>query len=398
MHYRRNVLKSEEYKTTITRRKFIKDGLFLGLSLPLLTSGLSACHSNHIRRNSKNKKLNILILGGTSFLGPHQIAYALSRGHSITTFTRGKTKPSIYQEQYEQVEQLIGDRANNLNALQGRRWDVVIDNSGRDSEWTRQSANLLKNQADLYVYISSTGVYYPYLQAGIDENTPVLTKDPVKPITKGKTQKDSYGVMKAKSELATINAFGENRSIIVRPTYMIGPADQTDRFIYWPVRLSRGGEIMVPGKPTDPVQYIDVRDVAEWVIHLAETHSSGIYNAVGPEKPQSMSDFIDKAKKSFDVDSRFVFIEDYQFLAENKIYGIIPWLLTDENYYGSARIDNTKAIHSGLQFRDLSASIKDTYQWWISDALTAERRNQFELKPGSILMNEKSLLERWKNR
>ncbi len=337
-------------------------------------------------------------MGGTSFLGPHQIAYALSRGHSITTFTRGKTKPSIYQEQYKQVEQLIGDRSNNLSALEGRHWDVVIDNSGRDSEWTRQSASLLKNQAELYVYISSTGVYYPYVQADVDENTPVLTKDPVVSATQDKTQKDSYGVMKAKSELATINAFGESRSIIVRPTYMIGPADQTDRFIYWPVRLSRGGEIMVPGKPSDPVQYIDVRDISEWIIRLAEDNRSGIYNAVGPKKPQSMSGFIDKAKKSFDVDSRFLFIDDYQFLAENKIYAVIPWLLSDENFYGSARINNTKAIDSGLQFRDISKSIKDTYQWCISDALTEERRNQFELKPGSILMNEKSILERWKNR
>jgi 2'-hydroxyisoflavone reductase len=205
-----------------------------------------------------------------SFLGPHQIAYALKRGHSISTFTRGKTLPSVHQELFANVEQLIGDREDDLSALENGQWDVVIDNSGRKTEWTQKSAQLLKDKAKFYLYTSSTGVYYPYLKDNIDEESKVLLQEP----TELKESEDEldywYGVMKATSEQATIKAFGVERSIIVRPTYMMGPADKTDRFIYWPIRLPKGGEILVPGKTADPVEYIDVRDVAEWMIRLAE--------------------------------------------------------------------------------------------------------------------------------
>ena len=382
-------------KNTKTRRKFIKDSLMLGFGLPLLGNSLMACKSNSKQKNA-GSHLKILILGGTSFLGPHQIAYALLRGHKITTFTRGKTKPSIYQDVYKNVEQLIGDRENDLKSLENRQWDVVIDNSGRDAQWTKKSASLLKDQADFYLYISSTGVYYPYLEAGVDENTKVLLKDPIAPANKALKRDDSYGVMKAKSEVETIKAFGQQRSIIVRPTYMIGPADKTDRFIHWPVRLSRGGEIMIPGKLNDPVQYVDVRDVAEWTIRLAEEKRAGTYNAVGPKSAQSMPEFINQAKKAFDVESTFIQVDDYEFLKANQIFYIVPWLLPDEDFYASARINNQKAINAGLTFRDLKDTVKDTYQWWISDALTDTRRNEFELKSNGILQREKSILEKWK--
>lgn len=389
-------------KKSITRRNFIKKGIVFGVGLPILGNSLVSCFSKSEQNKTVDKrvqdKLRILILGGTSFLGPHQIAYAISRGHSISTFTRGKTKPTIYTDLYKNVEQLIGDRKNDLTALENGKWDVVIDNSGHNAEWTKKSASLLKDKAGIYLYTSSTGVYYPYLGSNIDEGTKLLLKEPENVEDKEMKMDYWYGVMKANSEIETIKAFGQDRSIIVRPTYMMGPADKSDRFIYWPIRLSRGGEIMVPGKNNDPVQYIDVRDVAEWMIRLAEEKLNGTYNAVGPKNSQTMSEFIDNAKEVFDIESTLINIDDYKFLKENRVPYLIPWLPFEGNNYGSARINNKKGVKNGLTFRDLRDSIKDTYQWWYSDSLTDERRNEFELKPDSILLREKSIIENWQNR
>jgi len=387
-------------KNSKTRRTFIKNGLVLGLGLPYLGNNLISCVSNSEQKESAAKNvqgnLRILILGGTSFLGPHQIAYAMSRGHSISTFTRGKTIPTIYTDLYKNVEPLIGDRNDNLTALENGEWDVVIDNSGHNAEWTKKSAALLKDKAGIYLYTSSTGVYYPYLGSDIDEKTKLLLKEPEDIVDEDLKMEYGYGVMKANSEIETIKAFGQDRSIIVRPTYMMGPADKSDRFIYWPIRLSRGGEIMVPGKSNDPVQYIDVRDVAEWMIRLAEEKLAGTYNAVGPKNSQSIHEFINHASEAFDVESTFVNIDDYEFLQENNVHYIVPWIMPEGNNYGSARINNQRGIENGLTFRNLKESIKDTYQWWTSDALTDERRNKFELKPNSILSREKSIIENWR--
>jgi 2'-hydroxyisoflavone reductase len=177
---------------------------------------------------------------------------------------------------------------------------------------------------------------------------------------------------------------------------MFGPGDKTDRFIHWPIRLAKEGEILVPGKKDDPVQYVDVRDVAEFMIRLAEQKNYGTYNAVGPTNKESMYDFVNKAKGTFDVENDLVYIDDYDFLEENKIYYIIPWIMQDKYNYGSARINNSLAKENGLVFRDLKTSIKETHDWWYSDNLTDERRAKFEQRKGSILVREKELIKKWK--
>ena len=383
-----------------TRRQLIQKGIKAGVVLPFLGYNLISCTAKKegetATENSSIIPMKILILGGTSFLGPHQIAYAISRGHSVSTFTRGKTKPTVYPELFKQVEQLIGDRENDLTALEKGEWDLVIDNSGRRVEWTKKTAELLKDRAGLYLYTSSTGVYYPYLGNDIKEDTELIYEIPDDLSDEYAKMEYGYGIMKTKSEIATINAFKKDRSIIVRPTYMVGPADRLDRFIYWPVRLSRGGEIMVPGKADDLVQYIDVRDVAEWMIRLAEEKAVGTYNAVGPKNAQTMHEFIAEAKKAFDVESTFVNIDDYGFLKANKVEYIVPWIMAEGNNYGSARINNQKAIVAGLTFRDLKDTMSDIYNWWHSDALTQERRDKFEKKPESVLLREKEVVEKWK--
>lgn len=377
--------------TKTSRRTFISTTIKAGLTIPFLSSGLLSCYS------SPANKLNILILGGTSFLGPHQIAYALERGHSVSIFTRGKTKPTIHKALFDQVEQLVGDRNDNLKALENRKWDAVIDNSGRQVEWTRKTAELLKDNCGIYLYTSSTGVYYPYINSEFKESSKVVDAIPEN-ITADQKPDYDYGVMKTNSEQEAITHFGANRTIVVRPTYMVGPADRTNRFMHWPLRLSQGGETLVPGKENDQVQYMDVRDVADWMIRLIEDKKSGIFNAVGPRGSQTMYSFINNAKEAFDKPTKIIQIDDYDFLIENNIYYMIPWVMPTGNYAGTSKINNSKAIENGLTFRPLKETILDIYNWWHSDAVSRDRRNKFMSDPNSVLNREKEILEKWKVR
>ncbi len=385
----------------IKRRTFLDTSFKASLALPFLHPLLLSCQANDSQQSRgsqlNSKKLNILILGGTSFLGPNQIAYAMERGHKISTFTRGKTQPSIYQDLFENVESLIGDREDNLTALEGRKWDAVIDNSGRKVEWTKQTVELLKDNCGLYVYTSSTGVFYPYLGNDFKEEMEVLHAVPEE-VNEGDKYIYDYGVMKANSEQEAIKGFGKDRAIIVRPTYMIGPADRTNRFIHWPLRLSKGGEVLVPGKKEDRVQYIDVRDIAEWMIRLIENKQTGIFNGVGPKGRKNIYDFVEEAKQAFNVNHTFVKIDDYDFLKTQNVEYIVPWIMPLGNNEGTAKINNEKAKAHGLTFRPVEQSVKDTYDWWNSEAVDEERRKAYGSNPDSILNREASIIEAWKGR
>lgn len=387
-------------KDKASRRTFIKSGLQAGLALPFLGTSLSCDQKDAPEEGASGEAaggLDILILGGTSFLGPHQIAYAVQRGHRITTFTRGKTQPTIYRELFEQVTPLIGDRSNDLTALENKTWDAVIDNSGHNAAWTRDSAALLSDQAGLYLYTSSTGVFYPYLGENIKEDAELLLVEPEGIEDEAMKTEYWYGVMKANSELEAEKAFGANRTIVVRPTYMIGPADKSNRFIHWPVRLAKGGEVMVPGKSEDPVQYMDVRDVAEFMIRLIEQKKAGTYNAAGPKNPQGIRSFVEEARQAFDAPSTLIQVDDYHFLQQQQVADLVPWIMPVGNNYGSARISNERAVQAGLQFRPLPGTVKDTYDWWYSDALSEAQRNEFELDPETVLMRERAILGAWKD-
>src|SRR5690242_1284476 len=253
-----------------TRREFLKASL-LAAALP------------RIVRVQRNKSLDILVLGGTGFIGPHLVRHAVARGHRVTIFTRGRHDAKLP----DSVARLIGDRNGQLDALKGRRWDAVVDDSATNPEWVRMSTELLKEAVGAYLFTSSTGVYYPYLRRGLDESSSVRydADDP-------KDGSATFGVAKALCERQTLGGFG-NRAVVVRPTYIVGPGDTSDRFPYWPVRLARGGEVLAPGRRDDPVQFIDVRDLAEFMVHLLEEKRSGIYNVVGPRSPMTVSAFYD---------------------------------------------------------------------------------------------------------
>jgi 2'-hydroxyisoflavone reductase len=336
--------------------------------------------------------LRILILGGTSFLGPHQIRYALERGHAISTFTRGRTDPSLFPEVFDSVEQLIGDRENDLEALRGRSWDAVIDNSGAQTRWTRDSAQLLEDSVGSYLYVSSTGVYYPYLTTEIGEDTEVDTVDG----SGGENGSAAYGVMKATSEMAAREAFGADRTLVIRPGYIVGPADRSDRFTYWPVRFHRGGEILAPGKKTDQVQMIDVRDLTEWMIRLLEAGASGVFNATGPGFPLSMEAFMYGMRATTSSVLSFTWIEDYAFLQEQRLTFAIPWLMPVDDHVGSQRIDVSRAVAHGLTYRPMAVTAMDTLDWWHSENVSDERRAapRFVLTPE----REAEILAAWKAR
>lgn len=396
--FKLNRMKNDQQKNN-SRRKFIQKGITLGALLPLAGKSLmaSAAAPEMNKVGKALQPLKILILGGTSFLGPHQIAYALKRGHSVSIFTRGRTKPTVQKDIFSDVEQLIGDRENNLEALRGRKWDLVIDNSGNKLKWVKDAVALLKDSADMYMYTSSTGVYYPYLGKDIKEDTKPVLKVP-EGITKVQFGEYDYGVMKANSEIEVLNGFGRNRSIIVRPTYIIGPGDLTDRFTYWPERLARGGEVMLPGKVNDPVQYIDVRDVANWMIRLAEDRKAGTYNAVGPASATGMHAFVYGAHAAFNSEVNFVLIPDYDFLTKHDILDAIPWIMPVGDNVGSALVNNKFSIANGLTFTPLAESVRDIHAWWNSDAVTEAKRTNMISGANALMSKEKKIIADWKAR
>ncbi len=369
-----------------TRREFLKASAAAGGALTL-GLGSYACAP-------PNRSLNILILGGTNFTGPHLVRNALERGHSVSIFTRGLREPTINKPMFEQVERLIGDRADNLEALEGKTWDAVIDNSGSRVEWTTASAQLLKDADDLYMYTSSTGVYLPYLGMDITEDTELVLEDPPEI---PEERRPTYGVMKSLSEIEARKAFGEDRAIIVRPTYIVGPADPTNRWQYWPIRIQRGGEVFVPGMEDDPVQYIDARDLAEFMITLIENRTAGTFNVAGPASPMGMHDFVRGVHDTIQSDVTWVEATDYDFLVEHNVRFIIPWIIPIDDYVGSARINIDPAKAAGLTFRPLAVTVDDTLEWWHSDAVTDERRaTAFNNPRGLNPDREAEVIAAWK--
>ncbi len=273
-------------------------------------------------------------------------------------------------------------------SLEGRDWDAVIDNSGQRVEWATMSAQLLKGHAKRYLYVSSTGVYFPYRGLDIREDFPTpLNDDPPR-------EPPSYSPMKARSELEVRKFFGDEGTIVVRPQYIVGPGDPSDRFPYWPVRMERGGEVLVPGKKSDPVQLIDVRDLAEFMIRLVEKNASGVFNAAGPANPLTMDRFIAGLHDAIPTQASFTWIENYDFLKAQKLEYAIPWLMPDADNMGAARINISRAKAAGLTFRPMKTTVQDTLEWWHSNAVPETRR----AKPRFVLTPEREaeILTAWK--
>src|SRR5438477_3869106 len=331
-----------------------------------------------------SKPLRILILGGTGFLGPHFVENARTRGHTLTLFNRGKTHPELFPE----VEKLRGDRNGQLDALKGRKWDAVIDTSGYVPRIVKMSAELLAPAVKQYVFISSISVFPDDVKPGADESTPVqaLTEPGSEEVRK------HYGALKALCEEAAEAAM-PGRTTNVRPGLIVGPGDPTDRYTYWPVRMDRPGEALAPGTGEDPVQYVDVRDLAAWIVQTIERGSVGVFNATGPEKPLSMSAMLASCRKAARQPATLVWVPE-KFLAEQKVspWDDMPVWTGAEG--GLSQIDCTKAIHDGLRFRSADATARDTLAWW--KELPEDRRKK--PRAGLSAEREQAVLAAWKAR
>lgn len=338
-----------------TRREFVQLSVLAAGAVGL--SGLGRPVGREARAAPAPKSLRLLILGGTTYLGPYQIRYALERGHEVTIFNRGRTEPYLFPEVFDSVERLIGDRDGDLTALEGREWDAVIDNSATNPEWVRASAQLLQDSVKYYLYTSSTGVYYPYRSHGITESVkPRLELDP------GGGGASNYGVNKALSELEAQKAFPE-RAIIVRPHYILGPGDPNDRLTYWVARVDVGGEVLAPGDPDDPVQYIDVRDLTEWMIRMVEDGNSGVYNATGPLSRLSVAELVYGVRAITASAVAFTWV-DTEFLAEHGVYYMVPWVAPRGDTLGMSTISAERAVEQGLTYRPLAVTARDNLDWW----------------------------------
>jgi 2'-hydroxyisoflavone reductase len=389
---------TKEKEMSPTRRDFVRSSLVAGGSLALGTEGVSAAMGPFGEPSpapapeaKAPRSLKLLILGGTSFLGPYQVHHALERGHEVTIFTRGQTQPTIHSEDFKRVEHLIGDREDDLSALEGREWDAVLDNSTRKWEWTRDSAALLKDAVGQYLFISSTGVYYPYLTTNIDESVQPLSVDE----SEGKDGSAGYGVMKTLGEMEAQKHFGD-RAIIARPQHFTGPGETTDRHNFWVERMERGGEVLAMGRRTDPVMLMDVRDLAAFNIHLLETEAGGVFNIAGPASLMTQEQFLHGLRFCTGASVDFTWVDDYEFLKEHLVHFATPWVLLEGRELGYTSINIDKAVAHGLTFRSLAETHLAVRDWWLSDKIPSARRE--DLRFPLSAEREAEVLAAWKGR
>jgi 2'-hydroxyisoflavone reductase len=308
--------------------------------------------------------LSILILGGTGFTGPEQVEYAIARGHKVTLFNRNKTRPGYFKGKV--AEELVGDLNNDTSALQGRSFDVVLDNPTTFPGWVRNAAKQLSGNVKHYIFQSTTSVYSDQSIIGLDENSPVAALPAeIDPYTLDPAHASKYyGALKVKAEQEVARQY-PGIWTVVRPCLIVGPLDRTDRFTYWPARIDQGGEILAPDKPDDPCQFIDVRDLAEFSVRLAEARVLGTFNVIGPEKPMTIAEMLYGVKSITATPGRLTWVP-WEFLQEQ---GVRPWrhMTVWQPPYGATagyqRRNAAKAIAAGLTFRSMADTAKTTLDW-----------------------------------
>jgi 2'-hydroxyisoflavone reductase len=372
------------------RRRFLEAGLSLSAAWALQACASSRADKSTAKsaENSAEKKptpLRILVLGGTRFIGPPIVEAALARGHTVTLFNRGQTNPELFP----QCEKLRGDRDGDMKALEGREWDAVIDTWTDLPRHVRSAAELLCPYVGQYLFVSSLNAVEDLSKPGLDESA-AMTK--LEAQDENDPNPALFGGRKARCEQVLAEVC-PSKSTVVRPGLIVGPRDGSDRFTYWPVRIARGGEVLAPGSGDDPTQFVDARDLGQFVVHLCEQKTFGLFHVVGPAYRLSMRDLLETCKRVTQSDARFTWV-DTSFLFEQKIapWTDLPvWLPSVEPGQGFWTLDVTKAIHAGLTFRPLDETVRDTLAWW--NTLPEERRAK--LKRGLTPERERELLAAW---
>ena len=419
-----------------TRREFLgQTAVAAGAALASASLGLS-CHHETSHVPTAGAKKRILILGGTGFLGPKTVEAALARGHQVTIFNRGK-REKLLPFPYKNVEHLYGNRdpllpaddergpdkallhpdatPKGLEQLAGKSWDAVIDNSGYFPRMVKASAELLAPSAKQYIFISTISCYASNRSVGADETAPVATIADPTVETLGASF-ENYGALKALCEKEAEAAF-PGHAAIVRPGYIVGPGDPTDRFTYWPVRASRGGEVLAPGSPGDPVQWMDVRDLAEWLVRLVENGTTGTFNALGPGRNAKWGDFLDAcvAPSKGAATLTWVPADWLDKNGQGGEDGFPIWAPPTGESAGFHTWSNVRAVKAGLTFRPVADTAAATLAWFPSEVerrvrVTKELQeaaaakgaeppklpDPTKLKAGPTLEREAELLARWK--
>ena len=331
------------------------------------------------------QKLKILIMGGTGFIGPHIVEVAKKHVHTLTLFNRGKTHPGMFPD----IEQLHGDRKTDLKALEGRKWDAVIDTAPYIPADVTRSATLLGPNVAHYLLVSTISVYAKLDKPGMDESAPLATTD--RPDA-DKVTNENYGALKVLCEKAA-EAAAPGKVTVIRPGLIVGPGDATDRFTYWPVRVSRGGEVLAPGKPSDFTQFIDARDLAGFIVLCVEKKTLGTFNADAQAGSITMGRLLDTCKAVSKSDARFTWA-DPKFLEGQKIgpWADMPaWLPAEGDEAGFGQLSAAKAKAAGLHYRPLAETVADTLAWF----RTEPAEHQAKLKSGLTPEREGDALKAW---
>ncbi|HSW28377.1 MAG TPA: NAD-dependent epimerase/dehydratase family protein [Longimicrobiales bacterium] len=341
--------------------------------------------------------LNMLILGGTGFTGPEQVEYAIARGHRVTLFNRNRTRPGMFRGRV--AEELVGDLNNDTSALEGKQFDVVLDNPTTFPAWVRNAGKYLAGNVKHYVFISTTSVYSDQSIIGIDESSPVqqLPAD-VDPYTLDPQHSSQYyGHLKVRAEEEVRRTYPDMWTVI-RPCLIVGPLDRTDRFTWWPARIDQGGEVLAPDKPDDPCQFIDARDLAEWMVRVAENRVLGLYNAVGPAHPMTIAEMLYGVKAVTTAGAQFTWVP-WEFLQQQEVR---PWrhMTVWQPPYGRTagyqRRKAEKAIAAGLTFRPMAVTAKDTLDWHKTRPAEEQQRTLNGEVNGIGMRREAEVLAAWR--
>ena len=351
----------------------------------VLKMSAGAAAAAALGRASAAPAQTLLILGGTGFIGPPLTQEALAHGWKVTHFNRGKTAANGVPG----VETLLGDRKGQLEALRGRKWDAVVDDTGFIPKYVKMSAELLAPNVGYCLFISSISAYASFAAPNDTHSATGKLSDPdIEQVTN-----DTYGPMKALCEHYSWDAFKGHASI-VRPGYIVGPLDKTDRFTYWPVRASRGGEMLAPGTPHDPIQVIDVRDLASWMMKLVAARTTGYFNAVSPPGAFTMGDLIEASLKASPQAGTTATWVAEDFLAARwkpEELDLPPWSPMKGDTAGASLTSIATAAKSGLRSRPLPDTVRDTLAWFQS--LPPERRAK--LRAGLDPQKETDTLRAW---